>query len=372
MKYYPAQVCLNGHVFTENANIPENCKDICPKCNAKTITKCPNCKADILRMAISGNSFGFYNKPPSHCHKCKQPYPWAKTHNLDSWEAFEDAVGQIKKKTEGLKKSTGASTTTVLFRGQPNAKWGLKSTLERKTKKEITVGIYFNLMLKVWRNPVIKNKREWPDLEEKIENLNVDIVNSFLTAKANSDQIISFMAHLRHHGFPSPLLDWTECSLIAAFFAFTNIPNNAKRVAIYTFREHTGDVTSEYLHGMSKPTTIEVGSHFNQIERHKKQKANYTLCVQQDNIKDFKNARFVDMEKDVNRPGVYTDSKGNDVDMGSVENVTNKYTIPVSERNKVLKKLQTEGINRCSLFQDETEDSQLFDYWNIILANEEI
>jgi len=78
VKYYPTQICLNGHIITENATIPENCKDVCPTCNEQTITKCPACKADILGMAISGNTYGVYDKsePPSHCHKCKQPYPW--------------------------------------------------------------------------------------------------------------------------------------------------------------------------------------------------------------------------------------------------------------------------------------------------------
>ncbi len=293
-------------------------------------------------------------------------------HDLDSWEAFEEVVGQIKNETEELKKSTGAYTTPVLFRGQKNAspKWKLESTLERKAKKEITVDTYFNLMLEVWDNPAIKNKQKWPDLERQIKNLDVNNIYSFETAK-DSDQIISFMAHLRHHGFPSPLLDWTECSLIAAFFAFGDI-DNAERVAIYTFREHTGNVKSEDLHCESSPTAIEVGGNILGIEKHQKQKSHYTLCVQQDNSNDFKNATFVNMEKDINRPCVCTDSNGNDVELDPVENVTNKYTIPVSERNKVLKKLQTKGINRCFLFQDETEDSQLFDYWNSILANEQV
>ncbi len=293
-----------------------------------------------------------------------------KTHDLDSWEVFEKVVGQIKNETEELKKSTDASTTPVLFRGQKNSEWKLKSTLEQKVKKDITVDSYFNLMLKVWNNPAIKNKQKWPDLEGQIKNLNVNNIHSFEKERA-CEQIISFMVKLRHHGFPSPLLDWTKCSLIAAFFAFTDIPDKAERVAIYTFREHTGDMSADW-HCESSPTAIEVGGHFKKIIRHEKQEANYTLCVQQDNTNDFKNAIFANMEKDINRPGVCTDCNGNDVNMGLVENVINKYTIPVSERNKVLKKLQTKGINRCFLFQDETEDSQLFDYWNIILANEEI
>jgi hypothetical protein len=294
-----------------------------------------------------------------------------KSDDLKSWEEFEEVLQQIKNETEELKKTTVASTTPILFRGQKNAEWELESTLERKVKKEITVDTYFNLMLRVWGSPAIENIEKWSDLERQIKDLDVNNIYSFETQK-NCEQIISFMAKLRHHGFPSPLLDWTECSLIAAFFAFTDIPKNAERVAIYTFRGHTGDVRSESLHCESSPTAIEVGCNIPDIERHEKQEANYTLCVQQGNANDFKNAIFVNMEKDINRHGVCADSNGNDVDMGPVENVTNKYAIPVSERNKVLKKLQAKGINRCFLFQDETEDSQLFDYWNIILADGEI
>jgi len=172
------------------------------------------------------------------------------------------------------------------------------------------------------------------------------------------------MVHLRHHGFPSPLLDWTANSQKAAFFAFENIPDGAKQVAIYTFRNYTGHMPD--MSNMLEPTTIEIGPNFPEIERHENQESSYTMCVKQDNLRDFRNARFVSIEEDINKSGFYTDSNGNDVDLDSVQNVTCKYTIPVSERNKVLKKLQKMNINRCSLFE-ETEDNRLSDYWNIIL-----
>ena len=292
------------------------------------------------------------------------------THNLDSWEAFEDEVKQIEIKTEELEKSTSSHTTSVFYRGQANAEWHLKSTLERKVKKDITVDSYFNLMLKIWNSPVSTFKKKWPDFENEVRGLNVNDIHLFLTARANSEQIIHFMAHLRHYGFPSPLLDWTEDSRIAAFFAFGDIPDNAERIAIYTFREDTGYMSD--MSNMLEPTAMEIGHNIPGIERHENQESHYTLCVQQDNIGNFKNAKFANMEKDINKSGFYLNDNGNDIDLDLVENVTNKYTIPVSERNKVLKKLQTKGINRCFLFQEETEDSQLFDYWNIILANEQI
>lgn len=293
------------------------------------------------------------------------------TYNLDSWDAFEEVVKQSNIETEELKKSrkTSASTTTVLYRGQSDSRWNLESTLERKVKKNITVNSYFNLMLKIW-NSMDTYRERWPDLEKEIKGLAVDCIYFFQTERANSNQIISFMARLRHHGFPSPLLDWTANSRIAAFFAFENVPDRAERIAIYTFRNQTGDI-SENLRCPSETTAIEIGHNIPGIERHENQESHYVLCVQQDNINDFKNARFANMEEDINRSGVSTDCNGNDVDLGPVRNVTCKFTIPISERNKVLKKLETKNINRCFLFE-KTEDNRLSDCWNTILANEGI
>ena len=296
------------------------------------------------------------------------------TYNLDSWEAFEEVVRRSNIETEELKRSrqTIGSTTQIIYRGQADSRWHLESVLERKVKKDITVNSYFNLMLKIWNSPASTYKQKWPDLEKQIKGLNVDSIYLFPTAKANSTQIISFMAHLRHYGFPSPLLDWTANQLIATFFAFGNICDNAERIAIYTFRRHTGHMSD--MSNMLEPTAIEIGHNIPGIERHENQESHYILCVQQNNIGNFKNATFANMEKDSNKSGFYLNGNGNgnDIDLDLVENVTNKYTIPVSERNKVLKKLETMNINRCFLFQEGTEDSQLFDYWNIILANEQI
>ncbi len=293
------------------------------------------------------------------------------TFNLDSWEEFEEEVKNGDIETEKLKKSKKAFalTTPIIYRGLADSKWCLESVLERKIKKDITVNFYFNMMLEVWNRPVSAYKEKWPELENEIRGLNVDDIYLFPTTAANSNQIISFMVHLRHHGFPSPLLDWTADSRIAAFFAFENIPESAERVAIYTFREHTG-----YMPDMSnvlEPAVIEIGHNIPGIERHEKQKSHYILCVQLDNTGDLKNAKFSNMEKDINKPGFYSDSNGDAVDLSLVRNVTCKYTIPVSERNKVLKKLQTENISKSFLF-GETEDNRLSDYWNIIRANEQI
>jgi len=289
--------------------------------------------------------------------------------DLDSWGAFEEVVKKNNTETEELRESnqTIQKTAKIIYRGQADSGWHLESTLERKLKKTIIVNSYFNLMLEIW-NGSSTHKEKWPNLEKEIDNLNVKSIILFPGPEAI--QIIKFMAHLRHHGFPSPLLDWTKDPRIAAFFAFENIPDNVEQVAIYTFREHTG--YPEEFGNMLEPIAKEIGGDIPGIERHEKQKAHYTLCVQQDyNKKDFKNAEFANVEKDINKPGFSWNDNGSETDLDSVQNVTCKYTIPASERNKVFKKLQAKGINRCYLF-GETEDNRLSDCWNNILANEQI
>lgn len=288
---------------------------------------------------------------------------------LNSWEEFEVEVQKNNIVTDELKKNIHkvGAVTPLIYRGQANAEWDLKSSLERKVNKDITVDSYFNIMLKVWNES--KYKRKWPNLEKEIQNLDIESIYLFPTKEANSFQIITFMAHLRHHGFPSPLLDWTSDPLIAAFFAFENIPDNSEKVTIYSFRYQTGHTSDAHI--VSKPALIEIGPDIPGIERHKNQKSHYTLCIQQNDKSNFRAARFANPEEDINKPGFYIDKNGNDIDKNRVQNVVQKFVIPVSEKNKVLKKLQALNINNCFLFE-ETEDNRLYDFWNIILANEEI
>ena len=48
-----------------------------------------------------------------------------------------------------------------------------------------------------------------------------------------SENLYSHMTYLRHHGFPSPLLDWTLSPYIAAFFAFNEAHDD--KVAFFTY-----------------------------------------------------------------------------------------------------------------------------------------
>lgn len=78
--YHDAQeVCLNGHQITSQYHgSPENRREFCPQCGAKTMHQCAVCKEDILGYHHMDGVVSLLGTPvPSHCAKCGNRFPWA-------------------------------------------------------------------------------------------------------------------------------------------------------------------------------------------------------------------------------------------------------------------------------------------------------
>jgi len=257
--------------------------------------------------------------------------------NFKTWEEFESELVELNKETEELKKQKSGYVSPILFRGQSNSQWKLNSTLNR-----IAAGMELSKYLAHIRN--IENiistytGSDW-DVSGKIGFYIKQADWNFFCLLTENDflKIVEFMVYLRHHDFPSPLLDWTISPYVAAFFAFNKQFTNAneKQVAIFAFRE--------YCHGgknisPQEPHISGIGSNLRTHKRHYLQQTEYTICGKKEKSGEYILYSHEDVKSDPT---------------SIPQDVVRKYTIPVSEQKKVINKLKLMNISEYSLFGTE-------------------
>jgi len=150
----------------------------------------------------------------------------------------------------------------------------------------------------------------------------------------NSFPAYDYTVYLRHLGFPSPLLDWTRSLYVAAYFAFRHAMDLEEKVSIYVFWEFTG---RGKVWSTATPFLCSLGPYVRSHQRHFYQQSEYTICAMHEKDNEWK---FVSHEEAFNR--------GN-----SEQDVLWKFNVPVTERIKVLKKLEEYNLNAFSLFGTE-------------------
>ncbi len=152
-----------------------------------------------------------------------------KEENFDSWEQFETWIQQLQcERTKIVEAKQSGNISHFLFRGHGDHSWHLETTLDRSKKDPWSFSRYFRL-ISIAR-PQIETFtgfrweiEDWPELSDWV--LHYD--NLGMTEFPGYD----YLVFLRHHGFPSPLLDWTRSRYVAAFFAFDQ--PHSKHVAMY-------------------------------------------------------------------------------------------------------------------------------------------
>jgi hypothetical protein len=253
------------------------------------------------------------------------------TREINSWQEYLDTVNQIKNDYADRQIGEVIIGNPILFRGQADAEWPLKTTLERYTDNSWDIKSYTKLTYRC--RPQIESftERTWnlPDLAEVEKQIESSYDDFFIQLPC-----YDYWVYLRHHGFPSPLLDWSQSPFIAAFFAF-ELQNKAPKAAIYAYVETPGGVKMGW--GGSPQINVQ-GPYVSTHKRHFLQQCWYTFATKA--IEEDKKHQFVCHEEILKR--------GN-----KRQDILIKIVLPRDKRTEILNNLYEYNINRFSLFHSE-------------------
>src|SRR5262245_61733453 len=129
--------------------------------------------------------------------------------SLMTWDEYKGFVGKLI-----------ANKYQVMCRGHTNESWKLMTSFHR-------LGPGYQLTLAAYLDTVL------PEIHYQIGAVREEVIDL-----NNKEEFAAFLALLQHHGFPTPLLDWTMSPYIAAYFAFKEVTEPhpfSDNVKIYIF-----------------------------------------------------------------------------------------------------------------------------------------
>ena len=254
-----------------------------------------------------------------------------KTINLNTFEEFEQWVNELKAKQAASRKESGRNYSSLLFRGHAEESWGLQTTLERFSPNITKLDQYMYTAEKIRYQVELHAGNSWDPILENGEIRETDKKSIGMHADIPSPE---YLVYLRHHSFPSPLLDWTRSPYIASLFAFSDCGGTGN-IAIFVYQEYLG---RSKLCSSDSTFIQNIGPHIKTHKRHTLQQAQYTICLQSSKARS---ALPYDIKSHETQSG------------GDRQDTIYKITIPKSEKLKVLIKLEQFNLNLYSILGSE-------------------
>jgi FRG domain len=248
---------------------------------------------------------------------------------LRTWRGFLRTLNHIQQHHKDL-----------LFRGHSDSRWNLDTTLERRGEPNKDVAEYYRLLVERVLTQQQSLTETQFDVRVRLDELTAELqdYDGFSrTLTFGRFPAYGYMAHTRHHGFPSPLLDWTRSAHIAAFFAFAPEAPKVRSRSIYVWAQ-----AEMSAHSTDAPQLKRLGRYVSTHRRHVLQQCEYTVCATYNTAE--KAWRFTPQESVLARED------------GSIAQFNHrlwKFRLPSSQRGTVLAFLDSVNLNAYSLFGSE-------------------
>jgi hypothetical protein len=218
---------------------------------------------------------------------------------IESWSEFKDYV-------------TSLEPNRYIFRGHEENTWRLRTYFHRTRRADLRRFMRVDI-------PVLH--RHLSGLTQHVFNLADPIENG------------AFHNLVQHHGYPTPLLDWTYSPFVAAYFAYRNIPKERRtaerkiRIVLFDARQWQSD--------------------FQQLDRFTPALRHFSILLPI----AINNARMVPQQ------ALLTISNVDDIEGYIAENEAARgktyleaIDLPASERPQIMSELRMMGITAGSLF----------------------
>ena len=119
---------------------------------------------------------------------------------VSSISEYIDAVNQFRKKAN--------ITETILFRGQSDVSWKIKSSLERTKLPNISFYEYYT-SIDFYKPEINAYGKNFERKASFSKGYDFDF-SDYDGIKFSQFPELEYLTYLRHHGFPSPLIDFSK------------------------------------------------------------------------------------------------------------------------------------------------------------------
>ncbi len=231
---------------------------------------------------------------------------------------------------------------SMAFRGQGNSAWTIRSTLERAGINRVFLKEYYRSIdyLKPEINSLGHHFKR--NLNENGYDFNF---SDYREISFSNFPDIEYLSYLRHHGFPTPLIDVTQSEYVALFFACEDLDERTD-AKVFVFR---GDFGSTSVSG--HPELHRIGHYLESDRRHIAQQSEYLLTVQFQRVNDHSEWLFIPFSSFLEWENPYM---GEGKDGINIENqMLFEIEIAGDVKKDIMEELAKMNINYYTLYLDE-------------------